>query len=215
MPGQWYNRVVKYPILLLMVSLSCPAFQATAAGPERVDFARDVRPILERACWKCHGQDKQKGGLRLDLRIAALGPGDSGSRAISPGKADESELIRRVEADDVEERMPPNADPLGRDEIGILRAWIDQGARWPETATAAASGRKAMVVTPEDRRHWSYRPLGRVDPPDVRDPDWGRIPIDRFVLAALEGKGLRPNARADRRTLIRRLCFDLLGLPPT
>ena len=157
-PGRWYNRAVKNPSRLLFVLLSWPASRP-AAEPERVDFARDVRPILERSCWKCHGPEKQKGGLRLDLRAAALGLGDSGSRAITPGKADESELIRRVEADDVEERMPPKSDPLGRDEIRILRAWIDQGADWPETAAAAADGRKAMVVTAEDRQHWSYRPL--------------------------------------------------------
>jgi hypothetical protein len=91
---------VKNPTRLLFVLLSWPAFQAPAAEPERVDFARDVRLILERSCWKCHGSENQKGGLRLDLRTAALGLGDSGSRAITPGKADESELIRRVESDD-------------------------------------------------------------------------------------------------------------------
>ena len=131
---------------------------------------------------------KQKGGLRLDLRAAALGPGDSGGRAVAPGKADESELIRRVEAEDAEERMPPKSDPLGRDETRILRAWIEQGADWPETA-AVTSGRKEMLVTAEDRQHWSYRPLGPADPPDVHDAGWCRTPIDRFVLAALEAKG--------------------------
>ncbi len=178
---------MKNPTLLLFVLLPWPAFQAPAAEPERADFARDVRPILERSCWKCHGPEKQKGGLRLDLRTAALGVGDSGSRAITPGKADESELIRRVETADVEERMPPKSDPLGRDEIRVLRAWIDQGAAWPETAAAAAGGRKAMVVTAEDRRHWSYRPLTHVDLPGVRDAGWCRTPIDRFVLSTPGG----------------------------
>jgi mono/diheme cytochrome c family protein len=206
---------VKNPTRLLFVLLSWPAFQAPAAEPERVDFARDVRLILERSCWKCHGSENQKGGLRLDLRTAALGLGDSGSRAITPGKADESELIRRVEADDTEERMPPKSDPLSRDEIRILRTWIDQGAEWPETAATATNGRKAMVVTAEDRRHWSYRPLSHIDLPEVHDSGWRRTPIDQFVLAALEARGIRPNARADRRTLIRRVYFDLLGLPPS
>ena len=111
--------------------------------------------------------------------------------------------------------MPPKSDPLGRDEIRILRAWIDQGAAWPETAAAATDGRKAMVVTAEDRRHWSYRPLEPRRSPEVRDAGWCRTPIDRFVLVALEARGIRPNARADRRTLIRRVYFDLLGLPPS
>jgi hypothetical protein len=180
-----------------------------------VDFARDVRPVLERACWKCHGSEKQKGGLRLDARAAALRAGDSGERAIAPGKADESELVRRVEADDIEQRMPPKSDPLRRDEIRTLRAWIDQGAEWPETSAAPAEGRKAMTVTAEDRRHWSYRPLGTVEAPAVRDASWCRAPIDRFVLAALEARGIRPNAPADRRTLVRRVYFDLVGLPPS
>jgi hypothetical protein len=200
---------------LLFVFLAGPAFQASAADPERVDFARDVRPILERACWKCHGPEKQKGGLRFDLRTVALGLGDSGARAIAPGKADQSELLRRVEADDVEERMPPKSDPISRAETRILRAWIDQGADWPETAAAATEGQKAMVVTAEDRRHWSYRPLSNVVPPEAHDVGWCRTPIDWFVLAALEARGIRPNAPADRRTLIRRVYFDLLGLPPS
>ena len=186
-----------------------------AADAERVDFARDVRPILERSCWKCHGPEKQKGGLRLDLRTATLALRASGRRAITPGKPEESELIRRVEAADVEERMPPKSDPLTRDETRTLRAWIRQGADWPETAVGASNGRKAMVVTAEDRQHWSYRRLTHVDPPDVRDAGWCRTPIDRFVLAALEARGIRPNVRADRRTLIRRVYFDLLGLPPS
>ena len=200
---------------LLIVLLTCPASPASAAEPTRADFARDVRPILERSCWKCHGPDRQKGGLRLDRRAAALGATDSGGRAITPGKADESELIRRVETGDVEERMPPKSDPLGRDEVRILRAWIDQGAAWPETAASAPDGRREMVVTAEDRRHWSYRPLSDVDPPQVRDASWCRTPIDRFVLSTLEARGIRPNARAERRTLIRRVYFDLLGLPPS
>src|SRR5262249_30360598 len=151
-----------------------------------------------RACWKCHGPEKQKGSLRLDLRSTAFGVGDSGAQAITPGKADESELIRRIEAVDVEERMPPKSDPLGRDDIRILRAWIDRGADWPEAA-AATNSRTAMVVTAEDRQHWSYRPLGPVDPPGVHDATWCRTQIDRFVLAALEARGMRPNAPTDRR----------------
>jgi hypothetical protein len=180
-----------------------------------VDFARDVRPILERACGTCHGPEKQKGGLRFDRPSGALGVGDSGERAITPGRADDSELIRRVEAEEAELRMPLDSDPIGRDEIRILRAWIDQGADWPESPAAAADGRGEMVVTDEDRQHWSYRPLRAVALPEVRDADWCRTPIDRFILAALESRGLRPNSPADRRTLIRRVSFDLLGLPPS
>jgi mono/diheme cytochrome c family protein len=215
LPAHWYNRTVKSTAMLSILLLSWPAFQAPAAEPERVDFARDVRPILERACWKCHGPEKQKGGVRLDRRIAALSPGDSGAKPITPGKADESELVRRIEAKDAEERMPPKSDPLSREETRILRAWIDHGARWPETAAAAASFRKEMVVTAEDRQHWSYQPLLCGNLPAVHDRNWCRTPIDQFVLEALEARGIHPNPPADRRTLIRRLYFDLLGLPPS
>ena len=153
--------------------------------------------------------------MRFDLRTAALIPGDSGRRAITPGKADESELIRRIEAEDVEERMPPKSPPLSRDEIKMLRAWIDEGADWPAAAAAVTNARKEMVVTAEDRQHWSYRPLTHVDPPRVHDSGWCRTPVDRFVLASLEARGIRANAVADRRILIRRVYFDLLGLPPS
>ena len=167
------------------------------------------------ACWKCHGPEKQKGGLRFDLRAAALIPGDSGRRAIAPGKADESELVRRIEAKDAEERMPPKSQPLSRDEIKVMRGWIDEGALWPAAASGATGARKEMVVTAEDRQHWSYRPLNHIDPPGVRDLGWCRTPVDRFVLANLEANGIRANAVADRRVLIRRVYFDLLGLPPS
>ena len=175
-PGRWYNHAVKNPTLLLFVFLSWPAFQAPAAEPERVDFARDVRPILERSCWKCHGPEKQKGGLRLDLRAAALGPGDSGggrSRPARPTRASSSGASRR--------RMPrsgcrrsPTRSAATRSRI--LRAWIDQGADWPETA-AAASGRRgdgghrrgsaALVLSPARPRRSPGGPrCGLVPHPD-------------------------------------------------
>jgi hypothetical protein len=205
---------VKNPTLFLFVILVSLAPQGRAGAPKRVDFARDVRPILERACWKCHGPEKQQGGLRFDLRARALISGDSGRRAIAPGKAAESELIRRIEAADVDERMPPKSPPLSRGEIKTLRTWIDEGADWP-AAAATTNARKEMVVTALDRQHWSYRPLNDADPPRIHGRDWCRTPVDRFVLAGLEARGIRANATADRRTLIRRVYFDLLGLPPS
>jgi hypothetical protein len=202
-----------YAIVLFL--LCSPAFTVAAAEQPRVEFDRDVRPILERACWKCHGPEKQKGGLRFDRRQGAITVGDSGKQAIQRGKPDESELIRRVTAADASERMPPKSEPLGREQIEILRSWIEQGATWTETGAASTAGRREMVVTDEDRRHWSYRPLQAVDSPRVKDAGWGRTPIDRFIVAELEARGIHANAEADRRTLIRRLYFDLLGLPPS
>jgi mono/diheme cytochrome c family protein len=187
---------------------------SAAAPPKRIDFARDVWPILEQSCWKCHGPEKQRGGLRFDRRPGALAAGDSGKPAIRPGRPEESELIRRVEAANARERMPPKAERLGREQIAVLRAWIEQGAPWSQGGAAPTAGRREMVVTAEDRRHWSYRPLKPAGPPAVREPLWCRAPVDTFIVAALEARRLRPNAPADRRTLIRRLYFDVLGLPP-
>src|SRR5262245_4570804 len=165
--------------------LCWPGLQAAAAPPEPLDFARDVRPILERSCWKCHGPEKQKGGLRFDRRPGAKAAGDSGKQAILPGRAEESELIRRVEAVQAEERMPPNSEPLGREQIKILRAWIDQGANWPENGAAPSDAQRELMVTREDRQHWSYRPLKALSLPAVHDASWCRTPVDRFILAAL------------------------------
>jgi hypothetical protein len=190
------------------------AAPAAAREPAPVDFGREVRPILESSCWKCHGEAKQRGGLRLDRRDTALAGGDSGKSAVSPGSIERSELIRRVEAADPAERMPQGGEPLRHEQIETLRTWIAEGAPWPEAAAASAGAKRELVVTDEDRRHWSYRPLRPVEPPAARDASWCRTPVDRFIQAALEARDLRPNPDADRRTLIRRLSFDLLGLPP-
>ncbi|MBC7852079.1 MAG: DUF1549 domain-containing protein, partial [Pirellulaceae bacterium] len=197
---------------IIVVGLAiCPA--GLFAGDEKpVDFARDVRPILQGKCWECHGADKQKGALRLDHRDGLLKPAESGGVAVTPGKIDESELIRRVEAVDVSERMPPDSPPLSREQIEVLRAWVKQGAKWPESSQTV---RTAGTITPEDRQHWSYLPLRPVKLPDVADTAWGRTAIDRFIMAALEAKGLHPNSPASRERLIRRVYFDLIGLPPS
>jgi hypothetical protein len=208
---------MKHLSALVPLILCWPGLRA-AAPPDRVDFDRDVRPILERSCWKCHGPDRHKGGVRFDRREGALAAGDSGRTAIRPGRAQESELIRRVEAANADERMPPRGTPLSRGQVEILRSWIEQGANWPQSRAgptrARTGGRRALVVTDQDRRHWSYLPLKAVALPAPREAPWCRTPVDRFIVAALEARRIRANAAASRRTLIRRLSFDLLGLPP-
>jgi mono/diheme cytochrome c family protein len=182
-----------------------PAPDAKAkAAP--VDFARDVRPILARHCLSCHGAEKQKGGLRLDRRADALRGGDSG-KAVAPGDPAGSLLLKLVSGADPDGVMPPRGDRLTPAEVGVLRAWVEQGARWPDDGSAAAN--------PAD--WWSLKPVTR--PPVPVSPAVAgfvvRNPIDAFVLAMLRAKGLAPSPEADRRTLIRRLYFDLIGLPPT
>src|SRR6266480_3947549 len=125
---------------IVAVLLLFPAFRSA----EAVDFARDVRPIFERACVKCHGTEKQKGGLRLDRAKEALGVLESGKKSIVAGKPDESELMRRVMAVDADERMPSKGPPLEAQEVAILRKWIEQGAVWPEAASSLTVARKEM-----------------------------------------------------------------------
>lgn len=175
-----------------------------AAATRTIDFSRDVQPLLATRCWSCHGARKQESGLRLDRRDLMLTGGDSGP-AVTPGKSQESLLIRYVAAIDPDQVMPPEGDRLSREAVGVLRAWIDQGCVWP-----ASSETMGAINT-----HWAYQPLHRSIPPAVKRRDWPANPIDQFILAELEKRGLAPSREADKYTLIRRLSLDLLGLPPT
>ncbi|HUQ94257.1 MAG TPA: PSD1 and planctomycete cytochrome C domain-containing protein [Bryobacteraceae bacterium] len=177
---------------------------------EPMDFSRDIEPLLRKRCHACHGSVTQMSGLRLDLKEAALKGGDSGA-VILPGKSAESRLIRLVAGLEDKKVMPPAGPRLTPAEVGLLRAWVDQGAKWPDApqTAAGAAGGKARPS------HWAFQPVSRPQPPSVRSAAWARNPIDRFVLARLEREGIEPSAEADRRTLIRRVSFDLTGLPPT
>ncbi|QDU20040.1 DUF1553 domain-containing protein [Urbifossiella limnaea] len=179
---------------------------APPAKSPPVDFTKDVKPILDRHCVSCHGPEKQKGGLRLDRRADALRGGDSG-KAIVAGNANDSYLLKLVSGADPDNVMPPRGERLTAAQVGVLRSWVEQGARWPDDGSAAAN--------PAD--WWSLKPLTR---PPVPTPPAAvafpiRNPIDAYVLATLRTRNLSPSPEADRRTLIRRLSFDLIGLPPT
>ncbi len=194
-------RRILPPILLVAASLVTvrPA-PAREPAPEPVDFARDIRPIFESVCLKCHGPVKPKGDFRLDSRAAALEDGE----AILPGKSGESLLVQLLLTDDRKERMPQKAKPLQKEQIDLIRRWIDEGAVWPDDGSAAPRP-----------VHWSLRPLSAPAVPQVRNVAWVRTPIDAFILAKLEENDLTPAPPADRRTLLRRVTFDLTGLPPT
>lgn len=169
-----------------------------------VDFDRDIKPIFAKHCLSCHGPDKQKADLRLDRKTDALRGGDSGA-AIIPGKPADSLLLKRVTEADADLRMPPKGAGLSAAEITTLQAWIEQGANWPNDSTA---------INPAN--WWSLKPVRRSAVPEIphSKSEIGND-IDRFILAKLSDKGLSPSPVADRRTLIRRLYFDLIGLPPT
>jgi mono/diheme cytochrome c family protein len=163
-----------------------------------VEFNRDIRPILAENCFACHGPDEKvrKADLRLDTREGALAD-LGGIHAITPGQPDQSELFLRITEEIPRMRMPPakTGKKLSKKQIELLRDWIAQGAKW--------------------QKHWSLIPPKRPDLPAVRQTGWARNPVDSFTLARMEANGFQPAPEADRRTLLRRLSFDLRGLPPT
>jgi hypothetical protein len=162
---------------------------------DHVDFSRDIRPILNQNCVHCHGGVRQKNGVSFIFREEALGVGKSGRRTIVPGKPEASELIARVTSTDPEARMPYHAPPLPPQQISLLRQWIKEGAKWKD--------------------HWAFIAPTPQPLPVVKRANWVRQPLDRFILARLEKEGIAPSSEADKPTLLRRVSFDLTGLPPT
>lgn len=170
----------------------------------QVDFARDIAPIFQKHCYECHGSEKQKSGYRLDVREIALKGGDNGEAAILPNESEKSPLFRFISGQDQDSLMPPKDSgkpPLTSEELAKVKSWLDEGAIWPD----ALSGQKRQASS-----HWSLQPLKL---PIV--PDQTGSPIDSFVRQKLTENKLSPGPEADRRTLIRRLSFDLVGLPPS
>jgi hypothetical protein len=197
-------RTASRVCLWLAVFLACP-LTARADGKPAIDFARDILPIFQARCYKCHDAQKQKSGYRLDVRSHALTGGESGATAIVPGRRAQSELFRRITSTDQAESMPPGKDKLTPAQVKRLGDWIDSGAAWPDTL----SGEKAGPG------HWAFQAPTRPPLPAVKNAAWVRNDIDRFILARLEKEGLSPSPEADRVTLLRRLSLDLIGLPPT
>ncbi|HJT34849.1 MAG TPA: PSD1 and planctomycete cytochrome C domain-containing protein, partial [Pirellulales bacterium] len=178
-------------------------------------FEKEVRPLLVAHCQKCHGAKMQKGGLRLDSRAAVLAGGDTGP-AVAPGKPDESLLVDAVNYGELYQ-MPPTGK-LPEASIAVLRRWVERGAPWPDEKIASTSEAKPPAATfdlDERAKHWCFQPLVESGAPEVKDAAWAHSPVDRFILARLDAAHLPPAAPADRRTLLRRLNFDLVGLPPT
>jgi hypothetical protein len=176
-----------------------------ASVPSDIEFTRDIQPVFKERCISCHGEKKAKGRLRLDSKAAAMKGGVTGV-AIVPGSAQESRLVSLLVAADPDERMPKDAPPLPAKEIALLRAWIERGAVWPESASAPVS---------KAEPHWAYVRPTRPAVPEVRENAWVRNPIDAFVAQEREARGLSPRPEASRSTLLRRVTLDLVGLPPT
>ncbi|MBM3458809.1 MAG: DUF1549 domain-containing protein, partial [Armatimonadetes bacterium] len=184
-------------LLGLLLPAAAPAVQATGRPSGPVQFRRDVLPLLSDRCYGCHGPGVKEpaAGLRLDLRERALARLTSGRTAVTPGRPEASELVRRILARDHRIMPPAGGKTLSAGEKELLRRWVADGAPY--------------------QKHWAFEPAVRPAAPVVRETRWPRSDLDRFVLARLEKEGLRPAPEAARETLIRRLSLDLTGLPPT
>lgn len=186
---------------------------AAEPAPEALEFfEKRVRPILVEHCHKCHAGQESKGGLRLDSGAALLKGGDTGP-AIVPGNPEAGTLIEAVRYDPDGYQMPPTGK-LSDDAIAALVEWVRQGAVWPQGEGEPVAG-GAEFNLEERLQHWSFQPLQVIDPPVTQDSAWAQSPIDRFILARLEAQRLSPSPPVDRHLLLRRLSFDLIGLPPT
>jgi len=195
-----------------------------AAEPAKPDaeqirfFESKVRPVLVENCFKCHGPDKQKAGLRLDSRAAAVAGGALGA-AVVPGKPEDSLLVTAVRHTDDDLKMPPSKK-LNAEQVADLTRWVKIGAPWPGESSSAAApvatkSSVGMQITDKDRAHWAFQPVKRPAIPAVSNAAWVKNPIDAFLLAGLDAKGLKPNPPASKTELIRRAYYDLTGLPPT
>ena len=197
------------------------AIAMLAGGPRGIadtagqDLSQRVLPLLQQRCHGCHshGADRIRGGLVLDSRSGAVRGGDSGKPAVSPRQPEASGLLERVHSRKADHRMPPEGEPLTAEQMALLEDWIRQGAPWPE-APGMPPKRSTGPITDQERGWWSFQPLAQVEVPSPGDSDWPRNEIDPFILERLRQRGLRPTPAADRQVLIRRLCFDLWGLPP-
>ena len=192
------------------------AVTANEPTPEQVEFFENkIRPVLAQHCYKCHSTQskKLKSELYLDNRERALQGGESGP-SIIPGKADSSLLYRAVLYKEESLEMPPTRK-LPDAVIADFKQWIDMGAPWPKSNEPQVAEKQGIDFEKYRKEHWSLKPIQNPAPPEVGNGTWPRNPIDQFVLARLEDAGMKPSPEADRRALIRRAYFDLVGLPPT
>ena len=204
---------------LLLAARAASAADApviSAPTPDGIEFFETrIRPVLVDSCYRCHGAEagegKLKGGLRLDTREGMLKGGGSGKPAVVPGNAEASLLVAAIRHSNSDLQMPPKKK-LGDRQVADFVAWINLGAPDPRTGGGARAAGQTVV---DAKDFWAFQPPRDPPVPDVTDAAWARTPVDRFVLAKLEEKGLKPSAEADKRTLIRRATYDLTGLPPT
>ncbi|HEY1785985.1 MAG TPA: DUF1549 domain-containing protein, partial [Pirellulales bacterium] len=215
-----FSRGVAVVAVLLLVTVDWRGSghfnraSADETGPtEGIEFfERKVRPLLAQRCLECHSGENAKGSLHLDSKAGLLAGGDTGP-AIVPGKPGESLLVDAVNYGQTFQ-MPPKSK-LASDEVAVLTRWVELGAPWPEEAVAAKVSRTTFNLAERRAAHWAWQPIGSPAPPAVAERSWPAVPLDRFILARLESAGLHPAPAAERPVLVRRLYFDLHGLPPS
>jgi len=212
---------VRFSAVVLLLILGAPMLEVHAepaspgAGGDVAFFEKKIRPLLAERCYSCHSADtKPSGGLRVDDRNGLLMGGDAGP-AVIPGNPDKSLILQRIISENAKRRMPKDSDPLTESEIADLKVWIEGGMAWPRERIPASIGRKREDFDELKQSHWAWQPLSKPAVPEVADKTWPRENLDRFVLAKLEAEKLPPVADADAATLIRRVTYDLTGLPPT
>ena len=199
-------------LVLSVVATFIPSAFAAAPTREQLDFFESrIRPILAQDCYKCHSQqaDKVKGGLLLDSRDGVLKGGKTGP-AIVPFNPDKSLLIQAIHYTNEDLQMPPKGEKLSDAKVADLIAWVRMGAPDPRVSSQVTA-----LKADNSGRHWAFQPVKRSPPPEVKQKEWVSTPIDAFILAKLEENGMKPSPAADKRALIRRATFDLIGLPPT
>jgi mono/diheme cytochrome c family protein len=212
-PIGWERAGVRVWVALYLILAPIPSSAVEPTADQTEFFESKIRPVLVEHCYSCHSDraEKVKGGLRLDTREATLKGGSSGP-VLVPGDPDASLLIQAVRYLDQDLQMPPKDKKLPADQIADLEAWVRMGAPDPRDA----SGPKPLTDLAEARaRHWAFQPVTKPALPNVKKHRWARTPVDHFILAKLEQQRLEPAKPADRRTLIRRVTYDLIGLPPT
>ena len=209
--------VSRFLIFGIAVLVAAPVMQASSVDENALQFFEsNIRPVLSDKCYSCHSASakKLKAELYLDSREGMLKGGESGA-AVAPGHPEQSRLMEAVEYKNVDLQMPPK-DKLSDAQIADLAAWVKMGAPWPkETSATAGTAKGGFDLQQRKASHWAWQPIKATVPPAVKNEAWARDGIDRFILAELEGKGLSPAPDVDRRSLIRRAYFDLIGLPPS
>jgi hypothetical protein len=209
-----HPRLLLFGTALLSLAAFSRADEVSPADAEL--FTTKVQPLLQEACYKCHSHssDKIKGGLVMDSREALITGGDTGP-AMEPGHPEKSLIIEAISYANADLQMPPKGKKLADEQIALLTEWVKRGAPWPQAPGSKMTSRPKGKITDEDRQWWAFQPVAKPTIPPAPENAWARNEIDRFIYKKLQTEGLKPAPRAEKAQLIRRVYFDVVGLPPT